>query len=146
MTDAPQYFATPDPLDAGKVSYWYRAQTGLIQPWPPRRSRWGQLLKADVPFDKVLTPGEYREFVNAHFAKVAAARGQAKTVIEQDPAAASARFAAFTTRCCYCGKALSDQRSKVYGIGPDCRGDVAPAVLAAAMEAVRAAHGEALAR
>ncbi len=150
MTDQPQYFAIPDPLDPGKVSYWYQVDkgrdVGKLKPWPPRRSRWGRLREADVPFSRTLTPGEYREFVNAHFAKVAAVRGQAKTAIAQDPAAASARFAALTTRCCYCGKALSDQRSKVYGIGPDCRTDVAPAVLAAAMEAVRAAHGEALAR
>jgi hypothetical protein len=43
-----------------------------------------------------------------------------KAIVEailEDPVAADHRFADFNTRCC-CGKRLTDDLSKVYGIGP----------------------------
>lgn len=149
-TDNPQYYAIPDPLDPGKVSYWYRPakgrDEGRIVSWPPRRSRWGSLAHRDVPHDKKTDRDGYSAFVRAYFLKVHAAHGLAVKAIDANPGTAAARFAAFTVRCCHCGKTLTDERSKVYGIGPECRTGVDPDRLAAAMEAVRAAHAETLAR
>lgn len=41
--------------------------------------------------------------------------------IEADPQAAMKRFADFTGRCCICGRKLTDPRSKLDGMGPECR-------------------------
>ena len=102
-TDRPQYFAVPDPLDPAKASFWYRVKTGrnagLIEPWPPRRSRWGALLVKDVPHDRRTERAAYRAFVNAHFAKVREARANARAAIDADPDGAAARFACWQIRC-----------------------------------------------
>lgn len=146
--ERPKYFAVPDPLDPTKTSFWYRSQTGRdagqIKPWPPRRSTWGQLLKVDVPHDKRTEPKAYREFVRGHFAAVGVARGQVEILIERDPQAAAAAFSHWAIRCCVCGKTLTDERSKVYGVGPDCRARMPVALVDAIAEQVRVVIGQAL--
>jgi hypothetical protein len=142
----PDYFAMPDPLDpdwpdSTRLSYWYRPKrghkAGEILPWPPRRNRWGRLLRADV----LAQPIEQRETYQVnHWTLVRAGRREVERQIEEDPIGCAARFAASKSICCCCGKALSDERSKAYGIGPDCRSGIRPEVLAALIEAMATAH------
>ncbi len=147
--DEPEYFAVADPLDDSKTSYWYRPSKGLhagtLRPWPPRVSQWGRLRQSDVPFDHRTDRVRYLAFVDTHFVRVGAARELVRRAVEADPDVAAARFAAFTVRCCLCGKILSDERSRCFGVGPDCRAGFAPLVLARFAEAVRVAHAEMLA-
>ena len=41
--------------------------------------------------------------------------------LARDPAAAAERFARLTTRCFWCARTLTDPKSKLLGMGPDCR-------------------------
>jgi len=50
-------------------------------------------------------------------------------VICADPVAAAACFAHYTLCCWNCGKALREEHSKAYGVGPDCRRDMPPELL-----------------
>ena len=136
----PDYFAVPDPLDPTRLSYWYRPKrgrkAGKLQPWPPRRNRWGTLLRADV----LAQPSEQRETYQVdHWRLVREGRLQVARQIEDDPIGCAARFAAARSICC-CGRALTDEHSKAYGIGPDCRQGIRPDVLAALIERMAAAH------
>jgi Family of unknown function (DUF6011) len=137
----PDYFAVPDPLDPTKLSYWYRPKrgrrAGKLQPWPPRRNRWGILLAKDVLAQPVEQRDEYRI---AHWKRVRAAREEIAQAIESDPIGAAARFAAAHSACCCCGKALTDERSKTYGIGPDCRQGIYPEILALHIQSMAKAH------
>ncbi len=56
--------------------------------------------------------------------------GWSAKAIADDPIAAKHRFADFATRCCSCGKKLTNDISKVYGIGPECRKGLSAEVLA----------------
>ncbi|WP_239404501.1 DUF6011 domain-containing protein [Frankia sp. Cj3] len=145
MTES-RYFAVPDLLDPAQMSYWYRPTSGRnagqLAPWPPRRSRWGQLLTKDIPFDPVLDPKRYRHFVCGQVAAINIAKGQVDVIVGRDPDTAAARFAALTIRCCRCGKQLSDARSKIHGVGPECRSGMSADLLGLLADAVRAAHGE----
>lgn len=138
----PEYFAIPDPLDPAKASFWYRVPSGRsagrIEPWPPRRSHWGHLPVKDIPHDREAEPDTYRAFVDAYFARVREARSAIRASIEDEPEIAAARFAAWSIRCCMCGKKLTDQRSKVYGVGPDCRAGAPAGLVDAIAEQVRA--------
>jgi len=135
-----RYFAVTDPLDPAKVSYWYRPtegrHAGAITPWPLRRNSWGALYRKDVA-----AGADGRAYAIEHFARVARARQDAEREIDRDPVAAAQRFARLAIRCCCCGKALTDDRSKVYGIGPECRRGASPAFLALLVEQVKAAYG-----
>jgi Family of unknown function (DUF6011) len=142
MTEVqPDYFAVPDPLDPAKLSHWYRSKrgrtAGKILPWPPRRNDWGALYRKDV---LALPPGERDEYRITHWRRVRAAREEVAKAIDADPIGAAVRFAAAQSFCCCCGKALTDERSKTYGIGPDCRQGINPAVLAVLIERMAAAH------
>ena len=143
---APDYFAIPVPLDESKVSYWYRPKnSATVKPWPPRRSKWGVLWSKDVPSDLRKGTPERRAFVNAHYARVAAAARTANEVIAADPNRAAGRFAALAIRCACCGRGLTDDRSKTYGVGPECRSDLPTGLVDALAEMVRAVYGEGLA-
>lgn len=142
MTDVqPDYFAVPDPLDPFKLSYWYRPkrgrQAGELQPWPPRRNRWGRLLRADVLAQPVEQRMAYQ--IN-HWKRVRDGRREVAQQIDTDPTGAAARFAAAQSICCCCGKGLTDERSKTYGIGPDCRAGVQPETLASLIAAMAVVH------
>jgi hypothetical protein len=146
MTDkptTPEYFAVPDPLDPDKLCYWYRHKrgrhAGQLSPWPPRRNRWGRLTWAEVNAQPERDREDYQV---AHWAKVRAARQQIQQAIADDPDLAAARWSLAHSSCCFCGKALTDQRSKAYGIGPDCRAGAPPEVLAELIRRMEQAHAE----
>lgn len=145
-TTAPEYFAVLDPLDPGRITYWYRVQrgrdAGQLAPWPPR-TRYGALYVKDMPAG---TKAEQYAFARAHYDRVAHARAVLEDVIDTDPDTAAARFAAFASRCCCCGKRLTDERSKCYGIGPECRHGASLDWLASRVDLVGRAHAERLAK
>ena len=145
-TGAPAYFAVPDPLDPGVMTYWYRVKrgrsAGQLAPWPPK-ARYHPATWRDIP--KGLTADEQREAVLAYYAPVMEARREIALIIDADPDTAAARFAALRTACCHCGKALTDDRSRVYGIDPECRHGTPPALLDRYAAAVGRAHAELLA-
>jgi hypothetical protein len=142
MTDMrPDYFAVPDPLDPGKLCYWYRPKhgkkAGRLEKWPPRRSDWGALYRKDVAAQP---PDQRVEYQMAHWQRVRAAREEIVNTIDADPGLAAARFAAARSACCFCGRELTDERSKTYGVGPDCRSGMPPEKLTQLIGAMRRAH------
>ncbi len=142
MTEVrPDYFAVPDPLDPSKLSYWYRPKrgkkAGQLRGWPPRRNDWGVLYRKDV----LAQPPEQRaDYQIAHWQRIRAAREEIAKTIDADPTLAAARFAACHSICCCCGKGLTDERSKAYGIGPECRSGMKPETLTALTSAMREVH------
>lgn len=114
------YYAVPDPDDPGRMVYLRRNARGHLDPWPAK-ARYGPVLyKRDVPAG---LKGEDRqawisEWIARNSRRWWAAVRQA---VADDPDTAQARFAALCTRCCMCGRVLTDQASKAYGIGPECR-------------------------
>jgi hypothetical protein len=145
----PARYAIPDPLDPGKVSYWYRPERGQekgkLLPWPPQRNKWGQrLYRKDLP-----VPGEpssspaNRAFAAAFWDRVREARETAIAEIEANPELAAARFARYCKCCCACGKVMWEERSVVYGIGPECRRGASPEFLSRMIEATKQAFAEA---
>lgn len=132
------YYATPDPRDPAQMTYW-RMRAGQPTVWPPRARYGPTLLRSDVPAG--LRAEERSRWIQDWWTTVAQPWHQA--ILDQlagDPAAAGARFAELTTRCCNCGRALTDAASRVYGIGPDCRAGLPGEWLAALARAVGRAH------
>jgi Family of unknown function (DUF6011) len=125
------YYAIDDPHHLEQVTYWRRAQVrSQFGPWPPK-ARYGPVLRrSDVPDG---LSGQARdEWVRRWFTEVREPYDAAvREAIAADPVAAGKRFADLLTRCCLCGRKLSDARSKVYGIGPECRQGISAEVLAA---------------
>lgn len=115
-TAKPTYYAVPDP-DTGDMTYWMRTGRGELKAWPTRR------------YDTRLCGKPY--------VWMAAIRG----AIEANPDVARARFAAFTSHCCICGKFLTDEASKVWGIGPDCRQKVSADFADACAGEIARLHG-----
>lgn len=136
------YYAVPDPDDPGTMTYW-RQRTDTHGPaltsWPPR-ARYGPLVyRRDVPKD----PDERRAFAERYHARLAAWMDRVRDALTDDIDGARARFAVFQVRCCVCGRALRDAKSKTLGMGPECRKDEDEAVLAAVLTpAVAKAHAE----
>lgn len=135
---AADYFAVPDPTDAGCITYWRHAG-GKLAPWPAR-ARYGPVLyRTDLPTSLDVQQQQqwaadwYREHAHPWHEQIRAA-------IDNDPDGCAARFAAFTTRCCQCAKKLRDPASKTYGVGPDCRDGWPDAALALMAELVGRAH------
>jgi hypothetical protein len=135
------YYAVLDPADPSVMTYW-RAKSGRVKAWPTN-ARYGPVfLKRDTPSKSD------REAYIAYAKKCTAALrlwgDQLAVELEADPDMARARFAALTTRCCDCGRALTDAASKVAGIGPECRSGVPDGALAALADGVARAHAAAL--
>jgi hypothetical protein len=135
-----RYFATRDEFTTtgrAKVHLWYRVQRGRdegqIRPWPPQRTSFGTLRQADVPEalrDRWGTSDPaLREFKARYFAECRAIRQAAETAIREHPEEAAALFAELNSACCCCGRALTDEYSVIYGIGPECRAGLPPEVL-----------------
>jgi hypothetical protein len=143
---APKYFAVPDPAGPDQMTYWFRSQRGRagdrFQPWPPRR-RYYWPLPLDLP-DRDLDPIGWRAAIDAHLGRVRGYEATVFATIESDSDGCAARFAAFHSRCCCCGKALTDERSKVYSIGPECRQGLPAELLAHLGDLTRHAHGKSL--
>jgi Family of unknown function (DUF6011) len=64
--------------------------------------------------------------------------------IEEHPEEAAARFAVLQSTCCCCGKALTDERSKAYGVGPECRAGLPPEALMTISDYAAREHAERL--
>lgn len=126
------YYALPDPDNAATMTYW-RTHNGRLQRWPAKA--WygpARLLKRDAPTDrdaKIAWMRAWNEQYLAWLQRVTAA-------ITADPQTSRARFAAFTIRCCDCGRALTDAKSKTLGVGPECRRGYDEAWLAATLTPV----------
>ncbi len=136
-----EYFAVPHPSDAARMTYWRRGARGNLKPWPARARYGPELRRSDVPTG--LGPADLREWAAAWYRQHAVPwHAAVRAAIDADPDTAAARFAAFATRCCSCGRRLTDSASKTYGIGPECRADLPAAVLAAYAEAVGRAHAD----
>jgi len=157
---APRYFATVDHYDAcglpSKVGLWYESPIGRhkgeIRPWPPKRSDFGHLFTRDVPDEKTCRDVygcSVREWRDLFWQDVKAVRAAALEQIRQDPWLCGARFARLHASCCHCGRAMWDEHSVAYGIGPECRRGASPealqrlAGLTARERAAAAAGGEA---
>lgn len=141
------YYAIPDPDDPGTMTYWRRtrtARTSSLKPWPAK-ARYGPAVprRSDIPADRAARDRFVTAWLEArrtYLARVVAA-------ITAGPEAAGCRFAELGVRCCKCGRALSDETSKVYGIGPECRSGISAAVLARYYTPkVGRAHAQALTR
>lgn len=132
------YFAVPDPDDSERMTYWRMGARGLAS-WPPAARYGPRLLKRDVP--RELHGREKAEWVHAWYQGTRFA-WQAKvfTSINADQHGAAARFAVLSTRCCCCGRALSDPASVTYAIGPECRSGLPSEILAHLTEQVGRLH------
>ncbi len=135
--DLPEsHYAIRDPHAPGTVTYWRRkdvkARSGVrpqFTAWPPKARNGPILLKRHVPKD--LVGRERGEWLVRWFAEFRQPYNDAVVAaIAADPITAGKRFADLTCRCCACGRALTDDHSKVYGIGPECRSDIPAEVLA----------------
>lgn len=115
--DEPIYFAVPDP-DTGDMTYWYRDRRGSINPWPPKVGRYGPRMPSVAGLSREDRDAVVRDFV---LSTAKPWRERVMACLEANPDEAAARFAVFQSRCCLCSKALTDAKSKVFGIGPDCR-------------------------
>jgi hypothetical protein len=112
-----------------------RAETAVIHGDGTRHCAWcGDHIDRD----------EMRAWYTAWFDTWQAWLGRVRATIDADPHAALKRYADFSIRCCQCGRALTDDTSKVLGIGPECRRGIDPALLAAiTTPQVAAAHAAA---
>ena len=117
------YYAVLDPDDPGQMTYWRRKErkgrrsgsgSSSFQPWP-LRARYGPAWTP--PADR----RERKQALEQHWATRHDYLGRVVEAIQADPVAAGQRFARFASGCCCCGKALTDEFSKVVGIGPKCR-------------------------
>lgn len=113
-----RYFAVPDPADAGLMTYWRQGRQ--LTMWPPGVKHGPRLAAGDVP--KQLRGTQRRSWIRRWFREIREPWDAAvRAALDADRDLAAARFAAFSARCCCCGRALSDPASKTWGIGPDCR-------------------------
>lgn len=130
MADLPDgYYAVPDPDDDTTMTYW-RVRAGVRTRWPAKA--WygpGRPLRADAPGPKG-SPA-YVAWMHGHFERMRDWNSRVGALLAQDPAAAARRFAELSTRCCACGRALTDEKSKVFGLGSECRTGIRTAALAA---------------
>lgn len=136
---AATYFAVPDPDNAGQMTYWRRTARGQLEAWPAK-ARYGPVLyRSDVPPN--LRGQERTEWINTWQREQRNPWHDAvRAAIEADPAGCAQRFAQLCTRCCACGRTLTDPASKVYGIGPECRAAVSDTFLADMASAVGRSH------
>lgn len=141
MTDLPNgYYAIPDPMNPDTMTYW-RIKDGRARTWPSGAKYGPKFLRKDAPSK------DDRDAYIAYIERCRAELGawmlgvRAALTVEADDA--RARFAVLTTRCCICGRVLTDPATKVGGIGPECRVGIPDGVLAAIADSVATAHAEA---
>ncbi|ASU83558.1 hypothetical protein CDO52_12850 [Nocardiopsis gilva YIM 90087] len=133
----------PDPHDPGQITYWRRDDRGRLNPWPAKARYGPALYRSQVPAG--LTGPDRRAWAQDwHRTHRHPWDAAIRSAIDADPDACRARFAAFTTRCCSCGRALSDPESKTVGVGPECRAGVPADMLGRLAVLVGRAHATAL--
>jgi uncharacterized protein DUF6011 len=114
-----EYYAVPDPIDPNQITYWRRDKLGRTAPWPAS-AKYGPLLyKRDIP--KGLHDGRPQWVRDWYRANREPWQRAINDAIASDPDLCRARFAVFATRCCACGRTLTDPKSKSCGVGPECR-------------------------
>ena len=125
------YYAIHDPHETERVTCWRVDKKGALNVWPPK-ARVGPIstvTRQDKPKDRAERDRWTLKLHHEQWDYFRAVRAR----IAEDLIDAYARFASMYTRCCVCGKALDDPKSRMYGIGPDCgskRSDIALADLA----------------
>lgn len=138
-----RYHALPDPDDAGRMTYWRCDDSGRLREWPAK-ARYGPILtKAMVPAS--LDHEARRRWMLNWIETVSGPwHQQIRNTIDAEPQMTAARFADLKRCCAMCGRPLDEPTSRVYGVGPDCRDKLPPAMLPALLEAMRRAHAEAV--
>lgn len=116
MTIPAGYYATPDPDQPEQLTLWHVTDTAW-KSWPPKARYGPVLLRKDVPKDYAGRVAAIR----AHHAVLTVWNTRVIDTITADPAKAAAAFAAHSVRCHCCGRTLTDPRSQLLGVGPDCR-------------------------
>lgn len=137
------YYAVPDP-DSGDMTYWRRDGHHRLIEWPNGVHYGPRLLKRDVPRELhgyARNEWVLRWYQDVRHPWVAKVHG----LIEVGPNMAAARFAAFASTCCVCGRRLEDEASKVAGIGPVCGAGLSTSVIEDLARLVGRAHAEMLA-
>jgi hypothetical protein len=114
-----RFFAVPDPDDPPRMTFWQRHEAGILTPWP-KNAHYGP--RAPFP-----TGRSVREQLRA--ARWAAEHyrpwlSRIEAAIEADPTTAAARFVRVEVRCALCRRKLKTVRSREYGIGPECLGQL----------------------
>lgn len=140
------YFAVPDPDDPAVMTYWRRNARGELAPHP-LRAAYGPMLYRRGDHDHVVPHtlrGQARRNWVAYWCRTVRHHWLARveSAIADDESAAARRFATFCTRCCICGRTLTEESSRAYGIGPECRAGPSDEVLARLADAVSRAHAE----
>lgn len=127
------YYAVHNPADPTAVTYWRMSAKGL-NPWPARAKYGPVLMRADVPrelYKPARRPDLAAWVKDWYRTNRSAWEASIRALIEADLAGCARRFAEFTIRCCNCGRALTDENSKVLGLGSECRRGIEPGTLAA---------------
>lgn len=127
MDDLPDgYYAVLNPDDPATMTYW-RVRTGRITAWPAKAHHGPpRLLKRDAPADRDARIAWMRVWSSRYQSWMQ----RLHAALIADLPAARRTFADLTVRCCECGRALTDDRSKVLGVGPECRRHMDDGVLA----------------
>jgi hypothetical protein len=141
------YYAIPDPHDPTIVSRWHMTKPDRngrchLNPWPPK-ARYGPALAPRPDFPRDLSDADLRAAVDEWIRPVQEYRAAVEAAIEADIMGTGARFAAYATRCCFCGRALRDPKSRSYGVGPECGDGLGDEFMAAMAARVGAAIAEA---
>jgi Family of unknown function (DUF6011) len=145
------YYAVPDPDQPNELmTYWHvRGAAGPdafhFVAWPLRARYGPKLLRKDVPKDHEGRMAAIR----AHQQVLLDWNQRLYTALASEPDAAAERFARLTTRCFWCARALTDPKSKLLGMGPDCRRSMGlddEALIEQMTPAVAAAHAAHLAK
>lgn len=134
------YYAVPDPIDLGQITYWRRDKAGRVSPWPARAQYGPILYKRDVP--KGLDDRRPQWIRDWYRDNRQPWQQAIDTAIATEPDLCRARFAIFTTRCCSCGRVLVDPKSKSCGIGPECRTGISAETLGLLAVLVGRLHAE----
>lgn len=112
------YYAVPDPDQPDTMTYWRsRYADHAFTAWPAKATYGPLAYRKDRPKDHAAAV----DWMRAHNERRRAWHERVLAAIGDDPATAAARFAELTTRCLCCGRKLTDAKSKLLGIGPDCR-------------------------
>jgi hypothetical protein len=115
------YYAVPDPRDPHQHMTYWRKHTdkhgAALDMWPAK-ARYGPLLYRK---DRPKEPAAAADWMHRHQAKRLAWIERIIAEIIRDLDTAAASFAELSTRCMWCARALRDPKSKLLGVGPDCR-------------------------